>query len=313
MARFDVTIAGEMNIDLILYGVPEELPRERELLARDMMLGLGGSSVIVAHNLAALGAKVGFISRIGNDSHGQIALNALQAGGVDVSHVRRTDDTQTGVTVVLQRDGWRNMVTYAGTTAELTIADLNLEYLADSRHFHLSSFYLLKNLRPSVPSLFRRLKQTGLTISLDTNDDPEDQWSDGLEEVLKYVDVFLPNQHEAEKISGTTNLDDALAWLTRKVPLVVVKLGAEGAMAQRGDERLRLPAVPVEAVDAVGAGDSFNAGFLSEYIRGASLAVCLRTANLAGALSTTRPGGTEAFRDRSHRERFLQANAMVTT
>ena len=65
MPRFDGTIAGEVNLDLILYGVPEELPRERELLADRMMLTLGGSSVILAHNLAALGSRVGFQARIG--------------------------------------------------------------------------------------------------------------------------------------------------------------------------------------------------------------------------------------------------------
>ena len=90
MPRFDVTIAGEVNLDLILYGVPEELPRERELLADRMMLTLGGSSAILAHNLAALGSRVGFQSRIGDDHVGEIALHPLQQSGVDVSRVRRT-------------------------------------------------------------------------------------------------------------------------------------------------------------------------------------------------------------------------------
>jgi len=311
MPRFDVTIAGEMNVDLILYGVPQELPRERELLASNMMLTLGGSSVIVAHNLAALGARVGFISRIGDDSLGQIALDYLSASGVDVSRVRRTGAMKTGVTVVLQRENWRNMVTYAGTTAELGIEDLDLTYLADSRHFHLSSFYLLKNLRPSVPELFRQFKAAGLTISLDTNDDPDDEWRDGLDKVFQYVDVFLPNQREAEKISGASNLNHALAELSKKVPMVVVKLGAEGALGQQADRQVQAPGVIVESIDAVGAGDSFNAGFLSEYVRGADFSNCLTMANLAGALSTTRPGGTEAFRDARHREQFLQRNAAV--
>jgi len=90
MPRFDVTIAGEVNLDLILYGVPEELPRERELLADRMMLTLGGSSAILAHDLAALGSRVGFQSRIGDENFGEIALHPLQQSGVDVSRVRRT-------------------------------------------------------------------------------------------------------------------------------------------------------------------------------------------------------------------------------
>ncbi len=149
MPRFDVTIAGELNLDLILYGLPDELPPERELLADRMMLTLGGSSSIVAHNLAALGSRVGFQSRIGDDHLGRIALEKLEQGGVDVSRVRHVAGaTKTGFTVILQRDTWRNMVTYSGTIAELCWEDLDLDYLIDSRHFHLSSYYLQRALRP---------------------------------------------------------------------------------------------------------------------------------------------------------------------
>src|SRR5215471_15109886 len=109
MPRFDITIAGELNLDLILYGLPEQLEPERELLADNMMLTLGASSGIVAHNAAALGAKVGFQSRIGNDQLGQIALDRLQASGVDVSKVRRSANTQTGLTVILAHEKWRNI------------------------------------------------------------------------------------------------------------------------------------------------------------------------------------------------------------
>jgi sugar/nucleoside kinase (ribokinase family) len=89
------------------------------------------------------------------------------------------------------------------------------------------------------------------------------------------------------------------------VPLVVVKLGREGALAQRGSERFVSPALTVEAVDAVGAGDSFDAGFLNQYVRGVDLPACLAAGNLAGAFSTTRPGGTEAFRDAKYRTQFF--------
>lgn len=90
---------------------------------------------------------------------------------------------------------------------------------------------------------------------------------------------------------------------------MVVKLGAEGALAQCGKERLVSPAIRVDTVDPVGAGDSFDAGFLSQYVRGADLPTCLAMGNLAGAFSTTRPGGTEAFRDGQYREHFFRTNA----
>jgi sugar/nucleoside kinase (ribokinase family) len=307
MPRFDVTIAGELNLDLILYGLPDELPPERELLAERMMLTLGGSSAILAHNLAALGSRVGFQSRIGDDDLGQTALQPLQQGGVDVSRVRRVPGVvKTGLTVILQREAWRNMVTYSGTIAELIWDDLDLDYLADSRHFHVSSYYLQRGLRPRVAELFRKMKEAGLSTSLDTNDDPDDGWGGGLQDALRYVDVFLPNEREAQKAAGVGDLEAAVKKLASQVPLVVVKLGREGAMAQRGKDRFVSPPLRVEAVDAVGAGDSFDAGFLHQYVRGADLTTCLAAGNLAGAFSTTRPGGTEAFRDANYRSKFFK-------
>jgi sugar/nucleoside kinase (ribokinase family) len=149
------------------------------------------------------------------------------------------------------------------------------------------------------------LKSKGLTISLDTNDDPDDRWEGGLQEILSHVDVFLPNEREACKIAGTQDVESAVRKLSELVPLVVVKLGREGAIAQRGQESLHAPAQVVVPVDTVGAGDSFDAGFLHQYVQGADIPTCLAMGNLAGALSTTRPGGTEAFRDVAHREKFL--------
>ncbi|MGB8580329.1 MAG: carbohydrate kinase family protein [Candidatus Sulfotelmatobacter sp.] len=306
MAKFDVMIAGELNLDLILYGLPETLPPERELLAENMMLTLGSSSAIVAHNLAALGSRVGFVSCIGGDSLGDIALQRLSASGVHVEQVIRNPSAQTGLTVILQHGNWRNILTYPGTIFDLKPEHLDFQYLSSSRHFHFSSFYLQRGLRPHVTNLFQQMKQSGLTISLDPNDDPDDEWKPDIEEVLRYVDIFLPNAREAKKIAGTQNIEDAISKLAAMVPLIVVKRGAEGAMAQRGSDRFVSPAANVEIVDPVGAGDSFDAGFLHQYLRRGDLQSCLNAGNVTAALSTTRAGGTEAFRDSEYRNTFLE-------
>jgi sugar/nucleoside kinase (ribokinase family) len=305
MRRFDVSVVGELNLDLILYGVPEVLDSERELLVNGMAFTLGSSSAIFAHNISVLGSKVGFISRIGDDALGQNAIDRLSAGGVDVGKVRRVGGaTTTGLTVILARSAFRSILTYPGTMNDMCFEDLDLNYLADARHFHVSSFFLHKALRPRLPELFKRMKDNGLTTSLDTNDDPEDRWAEDLLETLKYVDVFLPNAREVRKIARTEDLDSAVARLSPIVPVLVVKMGREGAMAQRGTEIVRTPALKIETIDPVGAGDSFDAGFLHQYVRGARLETCLAYGNLAGAFSTTRPGGTEAFRDRAHFSNF---------
>jgi sugar/nucleoside kinase (ribokinase family) len=310
MPQFDVTIAGELNLDLILYGLPEELAPERELIADDMMLTLGSSSAILAHNLAALGSRVGFQSLIGCDQIGAIARERLEQAGVDVSRVREMKGSaKTGLTIILRREKWRNILTYLGTIADLSLADLDFEYLMDSRHFHLSSYFLQKKLRPDVPKLFEKLKSAGLKISLDTNDDPEDAWDGELGEALRYVDVFLPNTREACRITRTADWETAARKLSGTVPLVVVKLGAEGAIAYSGGERFSSPSLKVTAVDPVGAGDSFDAGFLHEYLHGADVQSCLDAGNLTGALSTTCPGGTEAFRDRAYVEGFIRRHS----
>jgi len=305
--KLDVSVVGELNLDLILYGLPQQLEPEREHLAERLTLTLGSSSAIFAHNLSVLGTRVGFVSRIGEDPLGKIALERLAAGGVDVSRVRRAaGGAATGLTVILPRASDRYILTYPGAMFEMSWDDLDLDYLASARHFHLSSYYLHRALRPRITELFVEMKRRGLSTSLDTNDDPDDRWDAGLLGTLKHMDAFLPNSREACRITDTGDLERAVSRLAEAVPLVVVKLGERGAMARRGSETFTCPAVAADFADPVGAGDSFDAGFIHQYVRGADLPTCLEWGNLAGAFSTTRPGGTEAFLDRARLARFFK-------
>jgi sugar/nucleoside kinase (ribokinase family) len=180
-----------------------------------------------------------------------------------------------------------------------------MAYLASSRHCHLSSFFLHKALRPDLPRIFRQLKAESLTLSLDTNDDPEDQWGGGLDELLGIVDIFLPNEDEARRITGKPDAESAIEALAKRVPLVAVKCGKRGALVQAGRQRWLLPAACVTPLDTIGAGDSFNAGFLTAYLRGEAPDVCAAFGNRTAALSTLRPGGTESFRDSGLVQDFL--------
>ena len=306
MTQFDLTVAGELNLDLILYGLPDELEPEKELLASDLALTLGSSSAIFAHNLAVIGNRVGFISRIGTDALGKIALERLAAGGVDIDRVRRVEGrTKTGLTVILAGTGSRRILTYPGAMFEMGYEDLDLDYLRSSRHFHLSSFYLHRALRPRLAELFEEMKRAGLGTSLDTNDDPGDTW-EGLEDVLGFVDVLFVNEREARKIAREEDLEAAVDKLAGEERVVAVKLGAQGGRVRRGKQEWTHAGYAVDAIDPVGAGDSFDAGFLHQYLRGAGLETCLAYGNLAGAFSITQPGGTEAFREQAKWEDFLQ-------
>lgn len=306
MSRLDVCVIGEINCDLILYGLPTSLEPEKETLAEGFGLTLGSSSAIFAHNLSALGAHTAIISRISDDALGRIALERLREGGVDVSAVKQLrGGTPTGVTVILSQRVQRHLLTYLGTIAEFCYEDIDRDYAFSARHLHISSFFLQRALRPKVGCLFREAKEKGLTTSLDTNDDPEGQWGNDLLDVLPFVDVFLPNEREAKAIARCSELSEASQKLSNLCRMVVIKLGGEGALLREGRQEHRCQGIRVETVDAVGAGDSFNAGFIYRFLAGANSEECLRFANIVGAFSTTREGGTEAFRCPGAMDKFF--------
>jgi sugar/nucleoside kinase (ribokinase family) len=191
----------------------------------------------------------------------------------------------------------------------LRFDDLDLDYLRSARHFHLASFYLQQGLIDDVPRLMALVKEAGLSTSLDTNDDPTGRWAGPVAEALKYVDILMPNEREAEALSGEDSFEQSIARLSRLVPVLVVKRGSLGAVVIDHGNRIEQQAVRVLPVDAVGAGDSFNAGFLHGYLRGWSMEKCLQMGNLAGAYSTTQIGGTSAFRDEELMKNFFRCHA----
>lgn len=310
MAPFDVSVIGELNLDLILYGLPPELILEREHLAKDLSITLGSSSAIFAHNLALLGNKVGFSACIGDDPFGEICVQRLSSSGVDTSHVRRLKGKTTGLTVILPQRKERYILTYPGTMYDMTDKELELGYVFNGKHLHLSSYFLQKGIRPHLIDVFRKAKEFGLTTSLDTNDDPEGRWSSDIQLLLRYVDVFLPNERELCKLAQTGDVEKAAETFSTKVRVLVVKRGSQGALARVGKEVFAAVPPMVDVVDPVGAGDTFDAGFIHQFIRGARVEECLKFANIVGALSVTRAGGTEAFCDAQHREAFLRSHPM---
>jgi sugar/nucleoside kinase (ribokinase family) len=306
MKTLDISIAGELNLDLIMYGLPEVMPMERELLGTDFQLTLGSSSAIFAHNIAVLGLHIGFISLVGRDALGKVALERLGASGVDLSRVRMSEDsTATGVTLILPHGRERHILTYPGTMANLRLRDLDIDYLKTAKHYHLSSLFLQHSLEPDVPALFKELKAAGLTISLDTNDDPSGEWGGVFDELLSYVDILLPNEGEACRMTKKATVDEAIEELGQRVPCVVVKCGSRGSIVRVDGKTFLAPSVSVTPVDTIGAGDSFNAGFLFGWLKGWPPDQCAYAGNITGALSTLGVGGTEAFRDPGLVQRFL--------
>src|SRR5258707_9055108 len=252
MPDFDVRIGGELNLDMILGGLPETLERDRECLASDFTVTLGSSSAIFTHNLASLGSRIGFSSSIGDDSFGEMCLQQLSSCGANLSGVRKFQNQQTGITVIMPNGTQRYILTYPGTMAKMSYKDLDLAHIFNARHLHLSSYFLHRALRPQIATLFRKAKEVGLTTSLDTNDDPENIWTDDLFEVLHFIDVLLPNEREACLMAHTDHPDRAAEILAAKVQLLVVKRGAQGAYARHGGETFTAPPIVVDMVDPIG-------------------------------------------------------------
>jgi sugar/nucleoside kinase (ribokinase family) len=305
----DVVVVGELNADLVLAGLTS-LPAYGEVrLAKDMRFALGSSSAIFACNLARLGVEVGFVGKLGADETGNFLLRSLRDRGVETSQIIQSSDGRTGICVVMSFPHEYAMASYAGIRETFCLDDVNLDYVRSAKHMHMSSFYLQPALRPGCQELFRRAKEAGLSTSLDPDVDPSGKWNGGMRELLPYVDVFLPNEQEAARISGETDITAALNSLSRLSRTVVVKRGANGVLTKSGERTVEAPGFSVQPVDTTGAGDSFNAGFVFQFIQGAPLVNCVAWGNACGALSTRALGGTDGFPTRGEVEHFFSEHA----
>jgi sugar/nucleoside kinase (ribokinase family) len=293
-SRLDCLVAGDANADLLIDGIAK-LEFEKEKLATDMNLVLGGSSSIFAFNLARLGAKVGFVGVVGDDFFGTFVTERLRWAGVDVRALKRLRRTKTGLTIWCQKGRQRAGITYNGTIAMLRARDVSDRELRSARHLHVGAYFLLEKLHSGAAALFRRAKKLGLTTSLDCNYDPAETWDSGIRQVLQFTDVFFPNEIEALRLTNCRNVEDAATELAKLSRIAVVKLGARGALVCTGGKLFRVPAVKTRVVDTTGAGDSFDAGFLASFLKGGSIEASARAGAAAGARAVSAVGGTAAF------------------
>ncbi len=301
----EIVVVGDINADLIFTGLPS-LPAYRELKhAKDMKLTMGGSSSIFACNIARLGVETGFIGKVGKDHLGAFLIDTLNSAAVDTSRMVRTAGLPTGICVSMSFPQDYAMVSYPGIRESFQLNEIDREYIRQARHLHLSGFYLQPGLQPGCVELFRQAKSAGLTTSLDPDHDPHELWNGGIQELLDYVDIFLPNEVEAARIAKTEKLAMAMKFFARSGGTTVIKQGARGVSLVRGKDVLSVPPFPIAPVDTTGAGDSFNAGFIFQYLRGAPLQKCLAWGNACGALSTRALGGIDAFPTISEVETFI--------
>ncbi|MGI8962789.1 MAG: carbohydrate kinase family protein [Bryobacteraceae bacterium] len=306
-----ILIAGELNVDLVLQN-PRSFPvLGRETLVEGVSLTVGSASAICASALAKLGEQVTFAGKVGCDAWGDLCLKSLRDLGIDCSLVSRDEALTTGITVSITWAKDRALLTYLGSIAALQASDVSNECLRGCRHLHVSSFFLQRALRPGLKSLLARAHENGLTTSVDPGFDPEEAWGRDLIDTLNEIDVFLPNEVELAALSGTQNRIEALRSLENGRTLTIAKLGGDGCMAVRGGEIVSVPAFPITPIDTTGAGDTFNAGFLHAWLRGADLQDALRFGSACGALSTLGLGGTASQPTESEAREFIRECSLV--
>lgn len=297
--RFDVAVAGELNVDVILNQVAGLPEIGKEILSRQMNVTLGSSAAIFASNLSTLGMNVAFAGKLGRDIFGDMVLSSLKAKGVNTDHIISDMDSRTGITIVLNYGEQRANVTYPGAMQEFGLEDIDGSLFLQARHLHVSSIFMQDRLKKDIVALFKKAKTAGLTTSLDPQWDPSEKWDLPLRELLPYVDLFMPNAAELQALTLSRQLNEALYHIRTFANAVVVKNGHEGAYLWDGREMIHHPAFLHSGIaDCIGAGDSFNAGFIHHHLLQRPLQECLAFGCLMGAVNTTAPGGTGAFESR---------------
>jgi sugar/nucleoside kinase (ribokinase family) len=302
-----VLVIGELNVDIVLSGLASPPVLGSEVVADEMHMVLGSASAIFACGIARLGHPVGFVSKTGDDDFGRFCREVLRDASISTEDLLLSD-CPTGATIVLSTREDRALVTHLGAIADLGYDDLAANVFEGYWHLHLTSYFLQERLRPDFPRLMREAKAAGLTVSFDPNSDPAQAWSPEIWEVMQIPDVVFVNESEAQALTGTTSIPEALAVFAERIQCAVIKQGSRGATAVHGAEREHAGAFRVDAVDTTGAGDSFAAGFVHGLLTKRSLRECLLLANATGALSATGVGGTAAQPNPEELAAFLESH-----
>lgn len=298
MKKFDVIAIGELNVDLILNRIDGQPEVGKEKFAKDMLLTLGSSTAIFAANVAALGARTGFVGMIGCDVFGEVVKRSLQEKGVDTQFLIESPECATGATIVMNYDEDRANITYQGAMEVMRFSDIDKQAFALTRHIHLSSLFMQQGLMSQIGELLRYAREQGVTVSLDTQWDPSERWELDYKELLPLVDIFMPNEKELMALTHRATLDEAITEITPYLGCAaIVKCGSRGSVLVKRDGTKTLVSACLNhnVVDAIGAGDSFNAGFIRRFVQGRPLEECQLLGNLTGAINTTAAGGTGAF------------------
>lgn len=311
----DVVTLGET---MVLF-VPQRVGQLRYASRFDRYIA--GAESNLAIGLARIGHSVGWISRVGNDEFGHCILAFLRGEQIDVSQVIVDKEAPTGVFFKERRRSDSTRVFYYrsdSAASRLKPSDLPEDYIAKARYLHLTGITPALSERCKL-ALYRAIEiaqDAGTRISFDPNIRfklwSAEQARDVLLDIIPRVQLVLASAEEASLITGEGSPKAAASALLGMGPQqIVVKQGADGVLGMNANEVIQIPSIQVETIETIGAGDAFNAGFLSGQLRGWDLRDTLRLGAVMGALATTAPGDVEGLPDWEEVQQYLDGKQWV--
>lgn len=313
MTTIDVLSAGIIVADHVCTPI-SHLPAAGELVqAEGMLLTIGGCAANAAVDLAKMKVRSAVVGRVGPDIFGRIVADMLKEAGVDVSLVKTSPSKDTSQTLIINVKGEdRRFVHTFGANAEFAASDIPLDMLARCKVLYLGGYLVMPGLDPhALAKVFAQARSHGVKTVLDVVVPGPGNYLDRLEPLLSHVDVFLPNNHEGELLTGVSDpVAQAEFFHKLGAGTVVVTMGGEGSVLVQKDLKLRAGAFAVPYVDGSGGGDAFDAGFIVGLLEGQSPEGCLRYASALGASCVRAIGTTPGVFSRAECGAFLKENSL---
>jgi len=301
-----LAVFGEFFFELVFFDLSQPPRMGQEVKTTSFARFPGGGVSTTSLVAAKLGTPASAITRVGRDAVGSPEWRMLVEGGVSTRGCEVEPHLPTAMTVSAAFDGDRMMITHdeVNTKLEKLLARSAVrKELAKASHVHMACA-----MRPPqvwLPAI-QKLRKQGLTLSADVGWNPDVFESPQLPSLLKEFEFTFPNESEALAMTGEKTVEAAARKLALRVKVPVVKLGPDGSVAVSNGRITRVKSIHVRAVDATGAGDAFDGGFLHGYLAGWPLEECLKAGNICGALSTTRAGGSGAIPTEKHLKRLMK-------
>lgn len=316
-----VVVLGDVNVDLILHAPDRSVARAARTLREPALAG-GGTAGNTAATLARLGVPVEFAGAIGDDAFGRWIAQDFEALGVGRRGLVVVDRSTAQVIALVEPDGERSLFVWptdGGALTYLRPEDLDADLIASAAWLHTTGMCLRDPpVRDAIFAGMASARAAGVPVSIDLNLRVElwgldDDKRGAVEGAVGLADVVLgQGEEELVPLARAASVEEALAALGGDRRTIVARLGAEGALARTPDgDLVHVAGFPVEARNAVGAGDAFNGGFVAARVEGCSIVEALRWGNAVAALKVARPGGARDLPSRDEVEALLAAAGCV--